>query len=144
MHDCLVKTVFYIVHSLLLINGFNKTEAAVFSCRLCFMRAFPFISLILRTTAGVKCLYGGCKKSPRTTSLCSHIFWSSGIMEFRSCARGRQWCGIIHYYWWTASIKPELLFSRASWGRSLSSVYYYTETSNHCQQQQQQLNNYLY
>ena len=27
------------------INGFNKTEAAVFSCRLCFLRAFPFISL---------------------------------------------------------------------------------------------------
>ena len=46
-------------------------------------------------------------------------------MEFRSCARGRQWCGIIHYYWWTASIKPRLLFSRAghaSWGLSLSSV----------------------
>jgi len=30
-----------------------KTEAAVFSCRLCFLRAFPFISLILLTTAGV-------------------------------------------------------------------------------------------
>jgi len=31
------------------------------------------------------------------------------------------------YYWWTASIKPRLLFSRAgyaSWGLSLSSVYY--------------------
>ena len=28
-------------------NSFNKTEAAVFSCRLCFLRAFPFISLIL-------------------------------------------------------------------------------------------------
>ena len=27
-------------------NSFNKTEAAVFSCRLCFPRAFPFISLI--------------------------------------------------------------------------------------------------
>jgi len=26
--------------------SFNKTEAAVFSCRLCFLRAFPFISLI--------------------------------------------------------------------------------------------------
>jgi len=26
-------------------NSFNKTEAAVFSCRLCFMRAFSFISL---------------------------------------------------------------------------------------------------
>ena len=31
---------------LLLMNSFNKTEAAVFSCRLCFLRAFPFISLI--------------------------------------------------------------------------------------------------
>ena len=29
-----------------LMNSFNKTEAAVFSCRLCFLRAFPFISLI--------------------------------------------------------------------------------------------------
>jgi len=70
---------------------------------------------------------------------CVVIFcWSSGIMEcacvlftfgveFCSCARGRQWCGIIYYYWWTASIKPGLLFSRAgyaSWGLSLSSVYY--------------------
>ena len=27
-------------------NSFNKTEAAVFLCRLCFLRAFPFISLI--------------------------------------------------------------------------------------------------
>ena len=33
-------------HSLLLMNSFNKTEAAVFSCRLCFLRAFPFISLL--------------------------------------------------------------------------------------------------
>jgi len=31
-------------HSLILMNGFNKTEAAVFSCRLCFLRAFHFIS----------------------------------------------------------------------------------------------------
>jgi len=26
--------------------------------------------------------------------------------EFRSCDRGRQWCGILHYHWWTSSIKP--------------------------------------
>ena len=32
---------------LILMNSFNKTEATVFSCRLCFLRAFPFISLIL-------------------------------------------------------------------------------------------------
>ena len=40
-------------------------------------------------------------------------------MEFRSCARGRQWCSIFHYHWWTASIKPRLLFSHSglvSWG----------------------------
>jgi len=33
-------------HSLLVMNSFNKTEAAVFSCRLCFLRAFPLITLI--------------------------------------------------------------------------------------------------
>ena len=37
-------------HSLLLMNSFNKTEAAVFSFRLCFLRAFLFISLILNNT----------------------------------------------------------------------------------------------
>jgi len=40
-------------HSLLLMSGFNITEAAVFSCRLCFLKAFPFIILLLLTTAGV-------------------------------------------------------------------------------------------
>jgi len=81
----------------------------------------------------------GYAPSPRTTSLCSHIFsgpqgsWSVHVcclhlkMEFRSFTRGRQWCGIIHFYWWIASIKPRLLFSRAGyayWGLSLSSVFY--------------------
>jgi len=61
-------------HSFLLMNGFNKTEAAVFLCRLCFLRAFSFVGLVLLTTAGVWCLCGGCKGSHRTTSLCSHIF----------------------------------------------------------------------
>jgi len=37
-------------HSILLMNSFNKTEAAVFSCRLCFLRAFPFISSNILTT----------------------------------------------------------------------------------------------
>jgi len=43
----------FMVNPVLLMNSFNKTEAAVFSCRLCFLRAFPFITLILLTTAGV-------------------------------------------------------------------------------------------
>jgi len=34
------------VQNTVLMNGFNKTDAAVFSCRLCFLRAFPFIGLI--------------------------------------------------------------------------------------------------
>jgi len=38
-----------------------------------FMRAFSFISLILLTTASVKCLFSGCKNLPRTTLMCSHI-----------------------------------------------------------------------
>jgi len=41
---------------------------------------------------------------------------------FRSWGRGRQKCGIIHYNWWIASIKPMLLFpytSYASCGLSL-------------------------
>ena len=40
----------------LLMNGFNQTEAAVFSCRLCFLRAFPFISLIVTRTQ-VNCMW---------------------------------------------------------------------------------------
>jgi len=31
-------------------------------------------------------------------------------MESCSCARGRQWCGIIHYHWWTASINRGCCF----------------------------------
>jgi len=57
-----------------------KTEAAVFSCRPFFLGAFPFISFIYLTTAGNKCLCGGCKMSPRTTSLRVIICWSSGII----------------------------------------------------------------
>ena len=36
-------------HSLQLMNSFNKTEAAVFSCRLCFLGTFHFISLMYQT-----------------------------------------------------------------------------------------------
>ena len=32
-------------HSLLLVSSFGKTEAAVFSCGLCFLGAFPFVGL---------------------------------------------------------------------------------------------------
>jgi len=31
--------------SLSLMNSFNKTKAAIFLCRLCFLRVFPFLSL---------------------------------------------------------------------------------------------------
>ena len=30
---------------------------------------------------------------------------------FRSCTIERQWCGISQYVWWTAKVKPRLLFS---------------------------------
>jgi len=43
-------------------------------------------------------LCGGCKKSfsgPQG-SWSVHVCCLHLTMEFRSCARGRQWCGIIH------------------------------------------------
>ena len=44
--------------SLLLMNGFNKTEYDVFSCRLCFLRAYPFISLMNSfTDLMLKCIF---------------------------------------------------------------------------------------
>jgi len=46
------KTVFFSSF----LNSFNKTEAAVFSCRLCFLRAFPFISLILHNSCMATCI----------------------------------------------------------------------------------------
>ena len=36
-------------------------------------------------------------------------------IESRLYTRGSQWCGIIPYHWWTASIKPRLLFSHADY-----------------------------
>ena len=44
-------------HSLLLMNGLNKSEAAVFSCRLSFMRAFSFISFFVVFVFHLFCLY---------------------------------------------------------------------------------------
>jgi len=48
------------------------------------------------------------------------------IMWFRWCAMGRQWCGILHNHWRTASINSRLLFRAdcASWGLYHSSGYY--------------------
>ena len=39
--------------------------------------------------------------------ICLHLT----IIEFRSCIRGRQWCGILRCHRLTASIKPRLLFT---------------------------------
>jgi len=49
-------------------KSFNKIEAAVFSCRLCFLRTFPFISLILEKS--IETLINPRKeKNPRKHSL---------------------------------------------------------------------------
>ena len=75
-------------------------------------------------------VYGGCKMSPRTSSLYCYISGPQGSwivclkIEFRS-PEGRQWCSIFHYHWLTALIKPRLLFFQAGyafWRLSLSSV----------------------
>jgi len=50
-----VVVFFNFVRNLLLplMNSFNKTEDAVFPCRLCFLKVFTFLNLIELTTAGV-------------------------------------------------------------------------------------------
>jgi len=71
-------------------------------------------------------LFSGPQGSWSVHVCCLHL-----KMEFRSCTRGRQWCGVMLNYWWTASIKPMLLFSRAGyafWWLSLSSVYFNHKT----------------
>ena len=74
-----------IVFSLALENNFNQTEIAIFLCRLCFIKGFPFSQLKL--TYYSWCLCGDCKMSPRTTSLYIDIIycWSSGIMDCMLC-----------------------------------------------------------
>jgi len=57
-----------------LVLGYYCNNALPISTRLCFLRASPFRSLIKLTTAGVKCLCGGWKMSPHTSSLCSYIY----------------------------------------------------------------------
>jgi len=68
-------------YSLLLMNSFNKTEAAVFSCRLCFLRAFPFTSLILLTQLVFSACVAAVKSRPVLHHCVVIFFWSSGIME---------------------------------------------------------------
>jgi len=48
--------------------------------------------------------FSGPQESWSVHVCCLHL-----KMEFRSCTRGRQWCGIIYCHLWTASIKPRLL-----------------------------------
>jgi len=58
-------------HSLLLMNGFKKTEASVFSCRLCFLRAFPVISLIVfKNTFMDHCIFHIIENQNSIKSLC--------------------------------------------------------------------------
>ena len=46
-----LKLVPMVLKPLPMMNSFDKTEASVFSCRLCFLRVFPFVSLIILSSA---------------------------------------------------------------------------------------------
>jgi len=96
-----------------------KETHVLFKC-VCYVHRPWFISLIFDNFLTVE-LNIAETSSPVDSSLKITRSWSVHVcclhlkMEFRSCARGRQWCGIIHYYWRTASIKPRLRFSRAGY-----------------------------
>ena len=69
-------------HSLLLMNSFIKTEAAVFSCRLCFLMAFSFHQCNCNETH-TQVIYsetttsGGTTKHARTYKNNSVLRWCS-------------------------------------------------------------------
>jgi len=42
---------------------------------------------------------------------CTHGLCGADWRSSFKSACGRQWCDIYHYHWWTALIKPRLLFS---------------------------------
>ena len=70
-------------HSLPLMNSFNKTEAAVFSCRLCFLRAFPFISFISSTTIvtdKIRFTNSGWNWTTDPRILCQEVYWQGLLL----------------------------------------------------------------
>jgi len=90
-------------HSLPLMNSFNKTEAAVFSCRLCFLRAFPFISFIITLKGtiiaeqhGYILVYFLLVNLLKKNLGVQHIsIWSShSVVVILSCAMGWFYCDI--------------------------------------------------
>jgi len=63
--------------SLPLMISYNKTEAAVFPCRLCFLRAFSFLSMI----TGIERILRFCNKISLTVvNLKPYYFMSRSIM----------------------------------------------------------------
>ena len=78
-----------------LMNRFNQTEAAIFFIMYDMLPEdlFDLFQIILKfTTADIKYLCGGCKKSPQTLSQCSFlllILWSFGIILYISFSENR-------------------------------------------------------
>ena len=66
--------------SLPLMNNFNKIETAIFPCRMCFLQAFHFSSLILLTTLMFSACVAAVKCRPVLHHCVVMFFWSSGIM----------------------------------------------------------------
>jgi len=79
-----VVTLVFWHHSLILMNGFKKTEVVVFSCRLCFLRAFSLFSLMTQMVI-FSCLYQTNQCGKNRTSLLrivSHNFNLFSLLYF--------------------------------------------------------------
>jgi len=81
-------------------NSFNKTEAAVFSCRLCFLRAFPFVGLIFWHCCGFSVLVilsAVCFLGEALRIMCETVlahFLVTGKVLFTHCACFRMASGL--------------------------------------------------
>ena len=105
-------------HSLLLMNSFNKTEAAVFSCRLCFLRAFPFISFL--TLHGLsyqlkRCLKKECCKQ------CRHAKFKGTITKWPVHRQTHR--TDIQIFLIKKTVRKQILFLTGIYMYSVNSVY---------------------
>jgi len=78
-------------------NSFNKTAAAVFSCRLCFLRAFPFISLIPNVASRQTYMYNFRQEWFHSNNALFNIHWLSQFIEKSYHKQNKIWMWYVQF-----------------------------------------------
>ena len=104
-------------------NSFYKNETSIFlisGCTSWGLSLFSVVFNLLELMFSARMAAVKCRPVLHHCVVISNLF--SRVMgcvclhlkiECRTCARGRQWCDIFHFHWWTASINRCCCFSHA-------------------------------